>query len=174
MANRLIEPTIEYDAGIQEFLRDMTENGSSMDGCASLKRCGSTREWLDRFEAFKSEENVPAGMTPCLQFIYVREEDGKVLGMLQIRLRSNEIVEKYAGHIGYSVAPSERRKGYAAEMLRLSLPICAEIGLRRVLISCRPENEGSRRTILKNGGRYISTAYWPERDVFLERYVIEV
>ena len=63
-------------------------------------------------------------MVPMNQYIYVRESDDKIVGVIQIRRRFNEFLEKYAGHIGYSVCPSERRKGYATQMLGLVLPIC--------------------------------------------------
>ena len=59
-------------------------------------------------------------------------------------------------------------------MLRLVLPKCRELGINRVLISCVTGNEGSKRTILNNGGVYESTVYLAERDVWLERYWIEL
>ena len=86
----------------------------------------------------------------------------------------NEYLEKYAGHIGYSVRPSERRKGYATAMLRDALPYCRELGITDVLISCVVGNEGSRKTILNNGGVYESTVHEPELDRDLERYWIHL
>ena len=94
--------------------------------------------------------------------------------MIQVRHEFNEFLEKYGGHIGYSVRPSERRKGYAKAMLAAALPFCwHELGLDRVLVSCLRENEGSRRTILANGGIYESTVLEPLDQVYLERYWIE-
>ena len=37
--------------------------------------------------------------------------------MIQLRHCFNDYLERYGGHIGYSVRPDERRKGYAAWML---------------------------------------------------------
>ena len=74
----------------------------------------------------------------------------------------------------YSVCPSERKKGYAMQMLRLVLPECKSRGINRILICCVRGNEGSRRTILNNGGKYESTVYLEERGVYLERYWIDL
>lgn len=171
---KLIEPTMEYDREIQAYRNDFLTHGGSMDGCGSLRRFSDTRDWIAQVESLRRRETMPTGLVPSTQFIYVREEDGKVVGMIQIRHCFNEYLEKYAGHIGYSVCPSERRKGYATQMLRLALPYCRSLGLTRVLISCEPDNEGSRKTILKNGGVYESTVEEPDEGIFLERYWIEL
>ena len=95
--------------------------------------------------------------------------------MIQVRHYFNDYLEKYAGHIGYSTRPGERRKGYAKEMLRLALEFCKEtLGLDKVLISCYDDNEASRRTILANGGVYESTVHEPDHDRTLERYWITI
>ena len=93
---------------------------------------------------------------------------------VQIRHTLNEFLEKYGGHIGYSVAPSERRKGYATQMLKAVLPECKRLGIDRVMISCVEGNEGSKRTILKNGGVYESTVFEPGEGVYLERHWIDL
>ena len=69
---------------------------------------------------YKKKETTPKEFVPATQYIFVREEDNKIVGMLQIRHYLNDNLLKVGGHIGYSVAPSERRKGYAGEMLRLT------------------------------------------------------
>lgn len=46
------------------------------------------------------------------------------------------------------------------------------LGLERVLVICLTDNEGSRRTILRNGGVYECTVHEPEEDEDLERYWI--
>lgn len=56
------------------------------------------------------------------------------------------------GHIGDGVRPSERRKGYATEIIRLALQECKKLGLDRVLITCHKDNIGSVKSIVKNGG----------------------
>ena len=171
---KLIEPSMAYDREIQDYRREFLEMGSSMDGCGPLRRFDNTQDWLDQVEAMKQPETTPPQRVPSTQFLYLRESDRKVVGMIQIRHYFNEYLEKYAGHIGYAVRPSERRKGYATQMLHDVLPVCRSLGIERVLICCLVGNEGSRRTILNNGGVYESTVHEPERNIDLERYWIDL
>ena len=57
-----------------------------------------------------------------------------------------------AGHIGYCVRPSARRKGYATQMLAQSLPIAAGLGIDPALVTCDVDNTGSRKAIEAAGG----------------------
>ena len=168
---KLIEPSMAYDKEIQDYRREFLEAESSMDGCGSLRRFERTEDWLAYLETCKHPETVPEGQVPATQYLAVRE-DGRVLGMLQFRHCLNEYTAQYAGHIGYSVRPAERRKGYASQILHDVLPICKARGLDRVLVCCRVENEASRKVILKNGGVYDATVTEPRRSVRLERYWI--
>lgn len=64
----------------------------------------------------------------------------------------NEYLLSYGGHIGYSVRRSERKKGYATEMLKLALKECEGLGITKVLLTCDKDNIASAKTIIKNEG----------------------
>ena len=169
----LTAPSMEWDEEIMAFRREFAEAGGSMDGCGPLRRFTRTEDWLDYVKMLDDPETVPPDLVPMTQYLCVRTEDRKLVGVIQIRRRFNDYLEKYAGHIGYSVRPGERRKGYATRMLGLVLPECARLGIPRVLVCCVRGNEGSRRVILNNGGVYESTVFLPERGLYLERYWID-
>ena len=169
-----IQPTIEYVDELRDYRQEFLDAGNSMDGCGPLRRFEDPADWLKEIEKYMHPETVPEGLVQATQFICVRKSDRKILGMLQVRHTFNEYLEKYAGHIGYAVRPSERRKGYAKWMLAQGLAFCREIGLTRVLICCKTENEANRRTILANGGIYDKTVYETERQIELERYWIDL
>ena len=170
----LVKPSMEYDRQIQACRKEFLDFGGTMDGSSALRLFGNTQDWLDHLETLGNPETVPAGKPLRKQYIYVREEDGKVAGLLNIRPQFNEYLEKYGGNIGYCVCPGERRKGYATGMLKAALPLCRELGLKKVLISCIQGNEGSRRTILNNGGVYESAVWYEEKQIWLERYWISL
>ena len=170
----LIEPAEQYTQEIQAYRKEFLECGDSMDGTGALRRFDDPQDWVDHSYRCKNPDTVPQGLVPATQYMLVREEDRKIIGMIQIRHYFNEYLKKYGGHIGYSVVPSERRKGYAAMMLKMALPKCRELGIGKVLITCIKGNEGSKRTIMKNGGVYESTVYEPDAGVDLERYWIDL
>lgn len=76
----------------------------------------------------------------------------RILGGIQIRHSiDSPNLREYGGHIGYGIRPSERRKGYATEMLRLALIEARKLWLDRVMLGCYDDNIGSYKTIEKNG-----------------------
>ena len=171
---KLIKPSLEFNQEIMAFRQEFLEYGGSMDGCGNLINCETTNEWLKGIDDLAQAETCPDGYVPMTQFICVREADKKLVGVIQVRHYFNDYLEKFGGHIGYSVRPSERKKGYATEMLGLILPYCKELGLDKVLVTCLENNEASRRVIKNNGGVYESTVYEPNRKANIERYWISL
>ena len=168
----LTRPTIKYAAQIKEYRQEFLDTGDSMDGCGPLRRLEDMQEYIQLCKDYEMHEGCPSHLVPATQFLFIRQRDDRLLGMIQVRHWFNDYLEKYAGHIGYSVRPSERRKGYAKEMLKMVLPFCNELGIKKVLISCIEGNIGSEKTILANGGIYESTVHNPDNNIYLKRFWI--
>jgi|GEM_PF-604614 len=83
---------------------------------------------------------------------YWASADGRYVGQISLRLHLNGNLSTLGGHIGYTVRPSARNRGFATEMLRLCLNEARRLGLMRVLVTCDETNAASRRVIEKNGG----------------------
>ena len=75
-----------------------------------------------------------------------------MVGAVGIRHYLNESLLQSGGHIGDGVRPSERRKGYATEIIRLALLECQKLGIDKVLMTCDKDNIGSAKSIINNGG----------------------
>lgn len=107
--------------------------------------------------------------------LYWITDDGEVVGFVSIRHELNDWLRRFGGHIGYSVRPSRRRRGYARAALALALERCRKLGLERVLVTCDDDNVGSYRTIEGAGGVLEDVVEGPEGDdVPKRRYWIQL
>lgn len=79
---KLVEPSMAYDKQIQAYRQEFLTYGGSMDGCGSLRRFETTQEWLDQVESYKRAETTPPDRVPMTQYLYVRESDDKVVGVI--------------------------------------------------------------------------------------------
>lgn len=92
-------------------------------------------------------------------------EGDRVLGGIALRHEFTDYVA-WAGHIGYGIRPSARRRGLATWALGQMLDQARALGLDRVLIVCAVDNLASVKTIERNGGTFEGigdTAYGPVR-----------
>ena len=167
-------PDMLYAKEIVAYREEMLAAESSMDGCGSLRRHENPQEWIAYNALLSNPATVPEGRVVSTQFV-LTDETGRIYGMLQVRHELNDYLQNFAGHIGYSVRPSERKKGYAKKMLSMALEFCKkELGLSGVLVACLVENEASRRTILSCGGIFMERVYEHIEGVWLEKYWIRL
>jgi predicted acetyltransferase len=178
---RLVVPNVRYQGSYLAASDEFAATGEQRDGDGDLSQPAEpgpsaqpgagyagfefTREGLQdpaefaRFVAQRvqaSDEAAPrrSGWTAC-HFRWIVDDTDQYVGSLALRHELTDFLLREGGHIGYSVRPSARRRGHAREALRLALPIARnEVGLERVLVTCRESNEGSRRVIEANGGVY--------------------
>ncbi|HBB94407.1 MAG TPA: GNAT family N-acetyltransferase [Blastocatellia bacterium] len=83
--------------------------------------------------------------------------DGEFCGEISFRWQpgTTELPPYCLGHIGYSVVPWKRRRGYATRALQLLLPQARCEGLAYVELVADAENIPSQRVIEANGGKLI-------------------
>ena len=78
-------------------------------------------------------------------------EDDRVLGGVALRYGSDDYV-RWAGHIGYGIRPSARRRGLGTWALVEILDEARAVGLQRALVVCAVDNLASAKTIERCGG----------------------
>ena len=170
-----VEPSMTYAAEISSYREEMLAAESSFDGCLSMKRMPDPKEYTEYCTEWANpsrvlKENGARGTV----LLCIRKADNKMVGCMQVHHVLNEQMRNITGHVGYSVRPSERRKGYATQMLKKAKDYLSSFGFSEICVSCLPENVASRRTILANGGKYIETVYLEADKVNLERYSIKL
>ena len=127
---KLRRPTLEDKDAILEMIAEFDAAKSYMHGGmgSTWKRAKDYEDWLKIVEQQEDAGNLPEGWVPAIQFISVDEEN-RPLGFLALRLLLNEKLFIEGGHIGYSIRPSQRRKGLAKLQLELGLAEARKQGL---------------------------------------------
>ena len=149
----LVNPSNEYKKQIEEYLQEFINNGErELAGDAGLDRIKDVDEWLKKVKADKEIQKSEKDKVAASEYLTIRKSDKKIVGNIQIRQYLNEKLLQFGGHIGDSVRPSERKKGYGTEQIRLALIKCKDYNIRNVLMTCSKENIASAKTIQKNDG----------------------
>lgn len=151
----LIFPSKEYKEQVEQFKEEFINNNENdIPGGGGLEREETFEDWMKKINDDLSEEkSKERGRVPSVLYLAFRKQDKKLIGIIQIRYELNEYLFKCGGHIGDSIRPSERNKGYSTKMISLALKEAKRIGIGNVLMTCDKNNIASARTIIKNGGK---------------------
>jgi len=130
--------------------------------------------WLIHNTNNRQESTVNIGWVPATTFFAVRKRDQKIIGMIDIRHNlEHDFLAQYGGHIGYSVLPSERGKGYATEILKVGIEYAKSLNIKTLMLSCFSDNIPSIKTILKCGGVLTATKSYTD-ELFPELFIDNV
>lgn len=150
----LVRPTQDMEPLARDYQREHLAHGETELHGSALMDALPYPEWVQRTLDNAEPSTVHSGWVVADTFFVLRQSDGQVIGMTDIRHSlDTPFLSEVGGHIGYGVRPSERRKGYAAAILGLALDHARSLGLPRVMLSCFSDNEGSRKTILRRDGK---------------------
>ena len=150
---KLVKATDLPVSKVMEFRQKFLSVGEqSINGSRGLHHYEKYEEWLWLVKECEKPENTLLGVQTSTYFA-VRESDKKVVGCIELRHTLNESLTVIGGHIGFSVIPEERRKGYATEMLKQMLAVAKKTGIDKVLLTCDIDNIASCKTLEKCGGK---------------------
>ena len=166
----LVKPKIAHYKAVMEADRDFERAGEE-PYCGASGRVGYMG-WLLLLDRQSKPECMDYGSNPNEIYFLMDDEEKKIYGFGQLRPYDTVDVLTWAGHIGYSVRPSRRRRGYATRMLAAALEVCRELGLSRVMIASDSENAASARTIERCGG--VMENEVPEDGRLTRRYWIDL
>ncbi|PID30930.1 GNAT family N-acetyltransferase [Candidatus Saccharibacteria bacterium] len=150
----LVEPTADDEAAVWAFRRacDIAPESGDIAGSCRLRRAETYGAWLHRTRQLADVNHTEPGLVRATTLLAKHHDDGRLIGIVQIRHALTPRLRAFGGHIGYSVATRERRQGFATEMLSLALAICRQNNMHNILITCEKRNIASAKVIQANGG----------------------
>lgn len=153
MKIRLVIPNMELKNRAIDFRQEFFDNGEMIiNGSELLDKTENYDDWLKTVIDNTKEETVNPDWVVTDTFFALDETD-KIIGIIDLRHTLKGFLKDF-GNCGYSIRPSERRKGHATEMLHLILSIAKNAGLSELHLAVKKANLPSIGTIIKNGGVY--------------------
>lgn len=104
--------------------------------------------------------------------------DGAFCGSIALRWQpgTSELPPHVLGHMGFSVVPWKRNRGYAKAALQMLLPYAMQLGLPYVELTVDPANLASQKVILASGGelvgRFTKPAVYGSQDALRYRIAL--
>lgn len=166
---RLVKPTkLLKEAALDYRQEHFNANEYVINGSELFDKITDYDEWLEKVTANSCADTVDPNWVLTDTFFAVRTTDKKIVGIIDLRYQLNDFLLNF-GNCGYSVRPSERKKGYATEMLKQICNIAKKYGLLELQLSVEKSNVASIRTIQKNGGVYSRSFFFEneEADIYI-------
>ncbi|MGM8216064.1 GNAT family N-acetyltransferase [Bacillaceae bacterium W0354] len=168
---KLIKPTIEMEYEYFDYINEWLKAEEEIVPSTFRYFPKDYHKFLEKLRRDGKVEQ-PDGRVPATTYILV-QDSGRWLGACNIRHELNDVLLSIGGHVGYGVRPSERGKGYATEILRLSLLQLEKVGVTRALITCNADNVASEKVIINNGGKE-DKSFTEEDGNIVKRFWIDI
>ena len=174
----LEEPSMKRKDEIIEYISEFVLYHSNINGTGELDEILEGLPFekvLARCLNMQYEEYAKKlGRCPAKTFLLIRENDNRIVGTINVRWNLTEKMKQFGGNIGYSIRPTERRKGYNKINLYLGLMEAQKIGLDKVKLVCETSNLGSVKTIESLGGALEKTEIDPYDGVLTSTYSFNI
>jgi predicted acetyltransferase len=168
----LVSPDVKYLQLFRRFAKDYRNFEDSEKASAYGRGSTEFSEYVQSLRLAADGIGLPDDQVPYHTY-WLIDHDAMV-GVARIRPVLTPISERDDGHIGYDIAPSQRRKGYGTALLRLVLREARQHGLSTIILTCLSSNLASRKIIEKCGGVLLEVVADGETGQPLCRYKIEV
>lgn len=167
-------PSEKHENDAIDYINEFYKYNSKINGEGGLDSyLDNYSGWLKKLEKDRkqiaNEKRVPAET-----YFLVRENDNRIVGMINIRYNLNERLLLNGGHIGYSIRPTERRKDYNKINLYLGLKRLDELNVETALLDCVKSNIGSSKTMLALGAKKYNEIYNEDYGEVVEKYKIDI
>lgn len=142
--------SVNDDIDIYDMLQEIPKNENGVVNGCNGKDFESYKKWLIKSNNTANGIGLEDWMVP--QSTYWLYIDGVPAGFGKLRHYLTDKLREEGGHVGYTIRPSYRNKGYGKLLLRLIIERANEMGIDRILVTVQNHNLYSIKVALSNGG----------------------
>ena len=154
-----------------DMVNEISEYNADFEGLDIIRSIEDYDLFLKKLEKWKHQEQISPNCSPQTTF-GVFDNEALIGGFVLRHVLKGSLID-HGGNIGYLVRPSKRKMGYGKILLKLALEKAKDMGLKKVLVTCRNDNIGSVKVIESNGGKYENDYYDKSLGKNYRRYWIE-
>ncbi len=139
MTEQYIKPAKEY---LLSYYEGCKETWGKVHNNYILHNPEDFSCWSDTiFDEYKKQESgidLPKDYVPSVTYWII--ENNEYIGTINIRLKLNNILKNYGGHIGAVIRASKRNKSYGRKALEWSLKKTVNLNISPILLTCHEDN----------------------------------
>ncbi len=169
---KLIEPSASYASTYHEYVTELKNVAARIPFVLTY----AAHPFSDLVQNLLNQSRgigVREGFVPNSTY-WLIDDDEVLVGVSNLRHSLTKSLLHIGGHIGFGVRPSRFRQGIGTQLLALTLHRAADIGLKRVLLTCDKNNLGSAGVITANQGQLENEVIDAKAGNVVQRYWIEI
>ncbi len=171
---KFVRPSLDNKADALDYISEFYKYNSPIEGVNGLHKYLDNYEgWLEKINKESTQEATEKVVPNDTFFIY-RENDNRLIGIVNIRKELNERYKRFGGNAGISIRPTERGKKYYNIVLYGILKYFNTLGVKHIMLDCDEKNIPSRGGIKSLGGVLTKKTYIDDLETFKEDYDIDV
>ncbi len=169
-----VRPSLDNKDDALDYIYEFYKYNSPIEGVNGLHKYLDNYEgWLEKINKESTQEATEKVVPNDTFFIY-RENDNRLIGIVNIRKELNERYKRFGGNAGASIRPTERGKKYSNIILYGVLKYFHALGVKHITLDCDEKNPSSRTNIKSLGGVLTKKTYIDDLETFKEDYDIDV
>ncbi len=169
-----VRPTLDNKSDALDYINEFYKYNSPIEGVNGLhKYLDKYEEWLDKIDK-ESTQEATEKVVPNDTILIYRENDNRLVGMINLRKELNERYKRFGGNAGISIRPTERGKKYYNIVLYGILKYFNTLGVKHIMLDCDEKNIPSRGGIKSLGGVLTKKTYIDDLLTYKEDYDFDV
>ncbi len=140
----------DENCGVYEMLQEIPavdefDQHNQYNGMKKQEVKNKIAEMMRYAYGFDNNEDYPK----CENYVLFADNKPVVIGGLMLEM--TDYWKKHRGHLWYKTRPSERKKGYCSQFVKMLCERAKEFKIKELLAQCNKNNIGSDKVLSNNG-----------------------